>query len=108
MFEDLRRAIDQQPVVQGFTIIDMLGFPPPLGSILKPMVHQGPRTLSALAADLSLTIAETRLLGEMMVEKGLLTATEHESDREIVYHVRLVGVQKHKSTSGLLGSIEDG
>jgi len=72
------------------------------------MMRSGSLTSSMLAAKLDLTHAQARLLGELMVEKGLVIATEPDSEGEVVYRVRFAHARQHKLPPDLLESLEDG
>lgn len=108
MFAHLRQAIEEQPAMQGITILDVLQLPEPLGGLLKSLARRGPCPSSVLAAELAVTPDEMRVLGDMMIEKGLLTATEGEADGEIVYRVRLASAQSRRPSTNLLNWFENG
>jgi hypothetical protein len=106
MFKQLWKEISDRPICQGITMIDVMGLSAPLSSALMHMVRGRTLTLAEFAAELTLGAEETRLLADLMIEKGLLTAIE-EPDRSPSYRVHLVSGRAHRSAARLLESLED-
>jgi hypothetical protein len=94
MVDRLRRELENLSKVEGITPADVMNLPEPLRSGINKIMHEGSVTLSEFAAELKLEIAETRQLGQMLIEKGFLVATEAQADGEILYHARFAKSRK--------------
>jgi len=88
IFDRLQREIEKRSKVEGLTPAEVMDLPEPLRRAMNKMMRRGSMTLSELSADLGLKTAETRRLGQMLVEKGFLSSVEREVDGEIVYQTR--------------------
>jgi DNA-binding MarR family transcriptional regulator len=88
MFDRLQRELKKRSKVEGITPADVMDLPEPLRTAMHKMMRKGSMTLSELAAELKLKTAETRRLGQMLVERGFLSSIEREADGEIVYQTR--------------------
>lgn len=107
MLERLQEELARRPDVEGITIIDAMDITDPLGSVIKTMIRGGPLTLDALANLLGLTRDEARQLGDLMVTKGLLTATVSESNDDVTYQIRFALPRKRPFPKRLLESFDD-
>ena len=88
MVDRLQRELKNLPKVEGITLADVMNLPEPLRSGINKIMREGSVTLSEFAAELKLETAETRQLGQMLMEKGFLVATEPQADGEILYRPR--------------------
>jgi hypothetical protein len=88
MFDRLQRELKKRSKVEGITPADVMDLPEPLRTAMNKMMRRGSMTLSELAAELKLETAETRRLGQMLVENGFLSSLEREADGEIIYQTR--------------------
>ena len=94
MVDRLQRELENLSKVEGITPADVVSLPEPLRSGINKIMREGALTLSEFAAELKLEIAETRQLGEMLVEKGFLVASETQADGEILYRTRFAKSRK--------------
>jgi DNA-binding MarR family transcriptional regulator len=90
MFDRLQRELKKRSKVEGITPADVMELPEPLRTAMNKIMRKGSMTLSELAAELKLKTAETRRLGQMLVEKGFLSSIRRKADGEIVYQTRFV------------------
>jgi hypothetical protein len=91
-FDRLRQelqGLDERLKAEGLTPLDVMALPEPLRTAMNALMRKGSMTVSELAAELHIETVEARQLGEMLVEKGLLSLGEQQADGEIVYRVRL-------------------
>jgi hypothetical protein len=93
MFDRLQRELEKRSRVEGITPADVMELPEPLRTAMNKIMRKGSMTLSELTAELNLRTAETRRLGEILVEKGFLSSIRREADGEIVYQTRFT--RKH-------------
>ncbi len=94
MFDRLQRELKKRSKVEGITPADAMDLPEPLRTTMNKIMRNGSMTLSELAAELELKTAETRRLGEMLIEKGFLKSTEREADGEVIYRTRFARARK--------------
>ena len=85
MFDRLQRELKKRYKHEGITPADVMELPEPLRTAMSRMMRKGSMTLSELASELNLERAETRRLGQMLVEKGFLSSSRRTADGEIVY-----------------------
>ena len=88
MFEQLLSELANRPAVQGITMIDVLDMPAPLDGVLRAMLREGTLSSSRLAQELALVEDQARILGALLVEKGIVTA-EHPAGGEPIPAQRL-------------------
>lgn len=107
MFDRLQQELRKRSKVEGITPADVMDLPEPLRTAMNKMMRRGSMTLSELTAALKLKAAETRQLGEMLVEKGFLSSTEREADGEIVYRMRLARRRRRSVPRDIWKALED-
>jgi hypothetical protein len=88
-FNRMRQALDERLKTDGITPLDVMALPEPLRSAMNKLMRKGSMTSSELAAELHIGTVEARQLGQMLVEKGILSLVEQKADGEIVYRLRL-------------------
>src|SRR5262245_17426463 len=106
MFEQLLSELASRPVVQGITMVDVLDMPAPLDGVLRRMIREGALSLGRLAQELALTEEQTRMLGALLVEKGIVTA-EPPDGGDPVYRVRFATARRRPLPARLLDGLED-
>jgi hypothetical protein len=74
-FEALRQRLIELDRVNGITPIGILDLPAALHGAIRKML-KSPLTLSELASELSLSLEETRQIGDLLVDKGFLQTEE--------------------------------
>jgi hypothetical protein len=79
---------DKRVKVEGITPLDVVELPEPLRTAMNKLMCKGSMTLSELSVELNLKMVEARQLGQMLIEKGLLTLVEQQADGEILYRPR--------------------
>ena len=106
MFEQLLSELASRPVVQGITMIDVLDMPAPLDSVLRRMLREGALSVGRLAQELGLTEDQARMLGALLVEKGIMTA-EQPASGEPAYRVRFAAARQRRLPAKLLDGLEE-
>src|SRR5262245_49385032 len=106
MFEQLLSELASRPAVQGITMIDVLGMPAPLDSLLRHMIRRGALPLGGLAQELALAEDQARTIGTLLVEKGLATVEEPVGG-EPIYHVRFATARRRALPARLLEGHEN-
>jgi hypothetical protein len=107
MFEQLLSELGNRPAVQGITMIDVLDMPAPLDGVLRAMLREGTLSSSRLAQELALVEDQARILGALLVEKGIVTV-EQPSGGEPIYRVRFIAARRRPLPAKLLEGMEDG
>jgi hypothetical protein len=106
MFEQLLSKLASRSVAQGITMIDVLDMPAPLDKALRRMIREGALSLGWLAQELALTEDQTRALGVLLVEKGIVTV-EQSADGEMVYRVRFAAARRRPLPAKLMDGLEE-
>jgi hypothetical protein len=88
-FEHIQQELNKRSKVEGITPLDVMELPEPLRTAMNKLMRKGSMTVGELAVELNIEMVEARQLGQMLVEKGLLSLVEQKADGEIVYRVRL-------------------
>lgn len=92
-FDALLGKLAKLEKVNGITPVDILQLPHPLDNIVKEMMRKGGMTLAELAARLDLSMAETRRLGAVLIEKGFLQSEDRKESEGVVYKVYLARIR---------------
>ena len=106
-FDRLWREVDQRSRVEGVSPVALLDLPEPLRSATTRLMRIGTMTLSELAADLSLERSQAHHLGELLVDKGILSAAPEGPDGEIVYRLRLAHTRRRVLPVGVWQALGD-
>ena len=106
MFEQLLSELANRPIAQGITMLDMLDMPAPLDGALLRMIREGALPLGRLAQELALAEEQARVLGALLVEKGIVTA-EQPAGGEPVYRVRFAAARRRSLPARLLEGLEE-
>jgi predicted ArsR family transcriptional regulator len=92
-FDALLERLAQLEKVNGITPVDILQLPQPLDVVVREMMRKGGMALAELASRLDLSMAETRRLGELLIEKGFLQSEDREESEGVVYKVYLARIR---------------
>jgi DNA-binding MarR family transcriptional regulator len=94
LFKKLQSEIAAYKQVEGITIADVLTLAPELRHTLNAITRQGGMGLAEIVPELGMSANETKILLDMLVEKGYLTTIE--KDGSLLYKTSLA--RKRKSS----------
>jgi DNA-binding MarR family transcriptional regulator len=95
-FEKLQTEIAAYKHVEGITIADVLPLSPALRHVINTITRQGGMGLAEITPELGTSASETKILLDMLVEKGYLTTLE--KDGTLVYKTSLTRKRKSSRT----------